>query len=99
MPTSWIVLLIPLAMFLFMLSIPILETLVTHRRRVRLSCPEGKGEVDVTLAVKESLGISRAVNVCTCSAIPDMGGAACRKRCLKSPETATGTLSSEVMSV
>jgi hypothetical protein len=37
MPTSWIVLLIPVAMFLFLLSIPILETLVTHRQRC--GCP------------------------------------------------------------
>jgi hypothetical protein len=66
---------------------------------VRLSCPEGKGDVDVTLAVKESLGISRAVDVCTCSAIPDMRAAACRKRCLKRPEAETGPLFSEAMSV
>lgn len=99
MPASWIVLLIPLAMFLFLLSIPILETLVTHRRSVRLSCPEGKGDVDVTLAVKESLGISRAVDVCTCSAILYMHAAACRKQCLKRPEAKTGPLFSEAMSV
>jgi hypothetical protein len=92
MPETWIALLIPVAMFLFLLSIPILETLVTHRRSVRLSCPEGKGDVDVTLAEKESLGISRAVDVCTCSAIPDMRGAACRKHCLKGPDVKTGPL-------
>lgn len=99
MSASWIVLLIPLAMFLFLLSIPVLEMLITHRRSVRLSCPEGKGDVDVTLAVKESLGISRPVDVCTCSAIPDMRAAACRKRCLKCPEAVTGPAFSEAMSV
>lgn len=92
MPASWIVLLIPVAMFLFLLSIPILEAFVTHRRSVRLACPEGKGEVDLTLAVKEALGISRAVDVCTCSAIPDMRAAPCRKQCLKSQEARTGPL-------
>ena len=99
MPANWIVLLIPLAMFLFLLLIPILETLVTHRRSVRLSCPEGKGDVDVALAVKESLGISRAVDVCTCSAIPDMHAGACRKQCLKLAEAATGPSFSETLSV
>ena len=99
MPANWIVLLIPLVMFLFLLSIPILETLITHRRRVRLSCPEGKGDVDVMLAVKESLRISRAVDVCTCSAIPDMRAVACRKQCLKCPEAVTGPSFSEAMSV
>lgn len=99
MPASWIVLLIPLAMFVLLLLIPLLETLVTHRRTVRLSCPEGKGDVDVTLAVKESLGISRAVDVCACSAIPDMRAAACGKQCLKRPTAATGPSFSEAMSV
>ncbi len=99
MPSSWMVLLIPVVMFLFLLSIPILETLVTHRRRVRLSCPEGEGDVDVTLAVKESLGISRAVDVCACSAIPDMRAAGCRKQCLKHPQAGTGSLFSGAMSV
>lgn len=97
MPASWIVLVIPLAMFLFLLLIPILETLVTHRRSVRLPCPEGKGDADVTLAVKESLGISRAVDVCACSAIPDMRAAPCRKQCLKRPEAEAGKLFSEAM--
>jgi hypothetical protein len=96
MTASWIVLLVPIAMFLFLLSIPILEMLVTYRRSVRLSCPEGKGDVDVTLAVKESLGISRAVDVCTCSAIPDMRAAACGKQCLKRPEANAGPLFSGV---
>jgi len=86
MASTWIVLLIPVAMFLFLLSIPILEILVTHRRSLRLTCPEGKGAVDVTLEVKESLGISRAVDVSTCSAIRDMRAAPCRKECLKRPE-------------
>jgi hypothetical protein len=99
MPASWIVLLIPLAMFLFLLSIPILETVVTHRRRVRLPCPEGKGDVDVTLAVKEALGISRAVDVCTCSAIPDMRKAPCGKQCLRRPEAQTGPLFSGAASM
>jgi hypothetical protein len=99
MPSSWIVLLIPVAMLLFLLSIPLLEAFVTHRRRVRLSCPEGKGDVDVTLAVRESLGISRAVDVCACSAIPDMRAAACRKHCLKHPAAETGPLFSGAMSL
>jgi hypothetical protein len=86
-------------MFLFLLSIPILETLVTYRRSLRLSCPEGKGDVDVTLDVTESLGISRAVDVCTCSAIPDMSAAPCGKRCLRRPEALTGPSVSETMSV
>jgi hypothetical protein len=98
MSASWIVLLVPVAMFLFLLSIPILETLVTSRRSLRLSCPEGKGDVDITLAVKESLGISRAVDVCTCSAIADMRASPCRKQCLKSPEAKTGPLFTEAMS-
>lgn len=93
-----LVLLIPLAMFLFLLSIPILETLATHRRSGRLSCPEGKGDVDVTLALRESLGISRAVDVCTCSAVPDMRAAPCRKQCLKQPAAGTGSFFSEAMS-
>jgi hypothetical protein len=99
MPSSWIVLLIPVAMFLFLLSIPILEAFVTHRRKVRLSCPEGKGDVQVTLAVKESLGISRTVDVCTCSAIPDMRAAACRKQCLEHPAADTAPSFSGAMSV
>jgi hypothetical protein len=97
MPASWIVLLIPIGMFLFLLSIPILETLAAYRRSVRLSCPEGKGDVDVTLDVTESLGISRAVDVCACSAIADMRAAPCRKECLRRPETMTGPLVAETM--
>ena len=99
MPASWIVLLIPLAMFVLLLSIPLLETLVTHRRTVRLCCPEGRGEVDVTLAVKESLGISRAVDVCACSGVPDMRAAPCGKQCLKRQTAVTEPSFSGAISV
>jgi hypothetical protein len=66
---------------------------------VRLSCPEGRGDVDVTLAVKESLGVSRAVDVCTCSAIPDMQADPCGKHCLKHAVAETALSTSEAVSM
>lgn len=83
MEMSWMAYLIPLFMFLFLLSIPFLDTLVPIRWSVSFLCPDGKGQVDAIFVGPESLGISRAVDVCACSAVPDMLVAACGKRCLK----------------
>ena len=99
MAMSWMVYLIPLSMFLFLLLIPVLETLAPVRRKVSFLCPDGKGQVDAVFVGPESLGVSRAVDVCTCSAVPDMLAAPCGKRCLKEAIARTGPVLSEPIPV
>jgi len=87
--------LIPVVMFVFLLSIPVLETLIPLRWSVSFPCPEGRGKVDAVFVGRESLGVSTAVDVCACSAVADMRVAACSRRCLKLSVARTGPVLSE----
>ncbi len=98
MEASWLYWLIPIAT-LFLLSIPVLDALVQSRWSVSVTCPAGKGQVEATFVGPESLGISTAVDVCDCSAVPDMRAAACGKGCLRLSIAKTGPTLSEPSAV
>lgn len=81
----WIVPVAILIAFAVLLLMPLAELALGSVRRRRFRCPLEKRRVSVEFLERTALGISRPVDVRSCSAFPNPQVIDCDKRCLELP--------------
>ncbi len=66
-----------------LLLAPLVEAAGTFLRGATFFCPFKKRDVSVEFVEQGAFGLSRAVDVHSCSAFPDPGRVTCGKKCLE----------------